>query len=68
MADVGYCKQQDLVEVGRAAGYTTELITIEVGSREILGLSDLCDLMSALNCSQNNAANLCLAVIGATLL
>ena len=29
-------KYQDLVEAGRAAGFKTELITVEVGSRGML--------------------------------
>ena len=33
-------KYHDLVEAGRAAGYKTELITVEVGSRGMLGSSD----------------------------
>ena len=30
-------KYHDLVEAGRAAGYKTDLITVEVGSRGMLG-------------------------------
>lgn len=71
VADSQHHKQannQDLVEAGRAAGYTTELITIEVGSWGMLSTSDLCELTSALNHSQKDTANLYSAVIHATLL
>ena len=63
-----HAKYQDLVEAGRAAGYRTELITIEVGSREMLSHSDLELLAEAIGSTQKDIANLCLTVIRTTLL
>ena len=37
-------KYHDLVEAGRAAGYKSELITVEVGSRGMVGVSDFAAL------------------------
>ena len=63
-----HAKYQDLVEAGRAAGYRTELITIEVGSRGMLSHSDLELLAEAIGSTQKDIANLCLTVIRTTLL
>ena len=60
-------KYQDLVEAGRAAGYKTEL-TVEVGSRGILGFSDLEPLAAAISCSRKDIETLCLIIIRTTLL
>ena len=49
-------KYQDLVDAGKAAGYKTELLTVEVGSRGMLGSS------------RRDIATLCLSVIRTTLL
>ena len=42
-------KYHDLVEAGRAVGYKTELLTIEVGSTGMLGVSDF-DAMESRQC------------------
>ena len=61
-------KYQDLVEAGRAAGYKTELITVEVGSRGMLDTSDLEPLAAAISCHHKDIQSLCLSVIRTTLL
>ena len=66
--DLKRAKYQDLVEAGRAAGYRTELITVEVGSRGMLGSSDLGPLAAAINCNRKDIETLCLIVIRTTLL
>ena len=40
-------KYQDLVDAGKAAGCKTELLTVEVGSRGMLGIRDLEPLTAA---------------------
>ena len=61
-------KYQDLVEANRAAGYTTELITVEVGSRELVDASSFRPLARVLNVSHKDISNLCIANIRTTLL
>ena len=61
-------KYQDLVEAGRAAGYKTELITVEVGSRGMLDPSDLEPLAAAISCHHKDIRSLYLFVIRTTLL
>lgn len=61
-------KYQDLLEAGRAAGYKTELLTVEVGSRGMLASSDLEPLSTAIDCSHAAIESLCLLVIRSTLL
>ena len=61
-------KYYDLVEAGREVGYSTELITIEVGSRGMLCAADFDTLRVAINASQKEATALCLEVIRTTLL
>ena len=61
-------KYRDLVEAGRAAGYKTELLTVEVGCRGMLGSSDLEPLAAAINCPRSDIESLCLLVIWTTLL
>ena len=61
-------KYHDLVEAGRAAGYKTTLITIEVWSRGMLAVSDFDDLRAAIHTSLKTATTLCLDVIRTTLL
>jgi hypothetical protein len=61
-------KYQDLVEAGRAAGYRTELITVEVGSRGMLGSSDSDPLAAAISCPRKDIETLCGIVIRTTLL
>ena len=61
-------KYQDLVEAGRAAGFKTELITVEVGSRGMMDPSDLEPLAAAINCHHKDIETLCLSVIRTTIL
>ena len=61
-------KYQDLLEAGRAAGYKTELLTIEVGSRGMLTPSELDCLLPALDCPRVAIESLCSSAIRATLL
>ena len=58
-------KYHDLVEAGRAAGYKTTLITIEVGSRGMLAASDF---DTAIRTSLKSTTTLCLDIIRTTLL
>ena len=58
-------KYQDMVETDRAAGYKTELITVEVGSRRMLGDSHFDNLRAA---SRKEMGDLCLQVIRTTVL
>ena len=68
MAERKRAKYQDLVEAGRAAGYKTELITVEVGSQGMLDPSDLEPLAAAINCQHKDIETLCLSVIRTTIL
>ena len=61
-------KYQDLVVAGKAAGYTTELLTVEVGSRGMLGIRDLEPLATAVSSSCRDVTTLSLSVIRTTLL
>ena len=61
-------KYHDLVEVGRAAGYKTELITVEVGSRGMLGDSDLDALRDAMDATRKEFTGLCLLAIRTAIL
>jgi hypothetical protein len=61
-------KYQDLVEGGKAAGYRSELITIEVGSQGMMGIGDFDSLRAAVNASRKATANLCVEVTRSTLL
>ena len=61
-------KYHDLVEAGRAARYNTELITVEVGSRGMLGDSDFEALKKAINASHKEISNLCLLIIQSSIL
>ena len=56
-------KYHDLVEARKAAGYKTELLTVEVGCRGMLGSSDLKPLAAAVKCPRSNIESLCLSVI-----
>ena len=61
-------KYHDLEEAGRVAGYKTELISIEVGSREMVCSADFEILKAAVNATEKDVTNLCLEVIRTTLL
>ena len=61
-------KYHDLVEPGRDAGYRTELITIEVGSRRMLCANDFDALRAAIHAPLKAVTTLCLEVIHTTLL
>ena len=58
----------NLEEAGRVAGYKTELITIEVGSRGMVCSADFEILKAAVNATGKDVTNLCLEVIRTTLL
>ena len=71
MEDVQQRKQskyQDLVEASRAAGYTTELIRVEVGSRGLVDASSSRPLARVLNVSHKDISNFFIAIIQTTLL
>ena len=61
-------KYYDLVEAGKAAGYRTELITVEVGSRGMLGVSDLDDLREAIDATRKDFSTLTLQIIRTAIL
>ena len=61
-------KYQDLVEAGQAAGYRTELITIEVGSRGMLSANDFDVIKSAVSATHKEVTSLVEALIRTTLL
>ena len=42
-------KYHNLVEAGRAVGYKTELLKVEIGSRGMLGVSDFDAMKKAIN-------------------
>ena len=56
-------KYHDLVEVGRAVGYKAELITMEVGSRGMLGDSDLDALREAIDAPRKKFTGVCILAI-----
>ena len=61
-------KYYDLVVAGRAAGYRTELITVEVGSRGMLGISDLDELREAIDATRKDFSTLSLQIIRTAIL
>ena len=61
-------KYHDLVEAGRAAGYKTQFITMEVGSRGMLGDSDLDALRNAIDATRKEFTGLCLLAIRTAIL
>ena len=61
-------KYLDLVEAGRAAGYKTSLITLEVGSRGMLGEDDMTQLKEAFDAPTKEFTSLCLRAIRAAIL
>ena len=61
-------KYYDLMEAGRATGYRYELITVEVGSRGMLSVTDLEQLQAAVDASRRDIVNLCLTIIRTTIL
>ena len=66
VADAGVRKRgkyYDLVEAGRAAGYRTELITVEVGSRGMLGDSDFDDLREVIHATRKEFTALSILMI-----
>ena len=56
-------KYHNLVEVGRAVGYKAELITMEVGSRGMLGDSDLHALREATDTPREKFTDVCILAI-----
>ena len=61
-------KYLDLVEAGRAAGYKTSFITLEVGSRGMLGEDDMIQLKEAFDAPAKEFTSLCLHAIRAAIL
>ena len=61
-------KYHDLVMAGRAAGYRVRLITLEVGSRGMLGDEFINDLKVAFNAPRKEFTVLGLQIIRATIL
>ena len=61
-------KYHDLEEADRVAGYKTELISIEVGSRVMVCSADFEILKVAVSATEKDITNLCLEVIRTTLL
>ena len=61
-------KYQDMVETDRAAEYKTELITVKVGSRRMLGDSHFDNIRAAIDTSWKEMGDLCLQVIRTTIL
>ena len=60
-------KYHNLVEAGRAAGYRSHLITVEVGFQGMLGESDLAALREASDAPRKAFTDLFLHVIRATI-
>ena len=61
-------KYHDLVVAGRAAGYRVRLITLEVGSRGMLGDAIINDLREAIDAPRREFSILCLQINRATIL
>ena len=61
-------KYHDLVEAGRAERFKAELLTIEVGSRGMLGVSDFDAMKKAINASRKDYTDLCLQTIRTAIL
>ena len=61
-------KYFDLVEAGRAAGYKTELITVEVGSRGMLDVSNFDALREVIKTSMKEFTSLTLLTIRTAIL
>ena len=61
-------KHQDLVEAGCAAGFSTKLITVEIGSIGMVDDSTFAMLRSVLKASQKDLSSLCMTVIRTTIL
>ena len=61
-------KYHDLVVAGRAAGYRVRLITLEVGSRGMLGDTIVNDLREAIYAPRREFTALCDQIIKATIL
>lgn len=56
-------KYHHLVEAGRAAGYRSKLITVEVGSRGMLGNADFDELKQAVKAPRKDFTDLSLKII-----
>ena len=68
VADARVTKYFDLVEAGRAAGYKTELITVEVGSRGMLDASNFNALREVIKASMKEFTSLTLLTIRTAIL
>ena len=61
-------KYHDLVEAGLAAGYRSQLITVEVGSRGMVDVSDFTALRNALDASKKEFSAMTTQVIRTAIL
>ena len=61
-------KYQDLVQAVQAAGYSTQLLTLEVCSRGMLDVEDLEKIRSSIGTTKRETTELCLSIIWVTLL
>ena len=61
-------KYQDLVEAGQASGYSSRLLTLEVGSRGMVDTNDFHGLAQALRVPKKDMLPLCQSVIRTTIL
>ena len=62
-----HSKYLDLVEAGRTAGFQCELVTLEVGSRGMLSLTDLEPLQQAIEATRKEVADLFIQLICTTI-
>ena len=60
-------KYQDLVQAVQAAGYSTQLLTLDVGSRGMLDVEDLEKIRSSIGATKKETTELCLSIIWVTL-
>ena len=61
-------KYHDLVVAGKAAGYATRLITLEVGSRGMVDIADFAGLQEAVHAQERDYIALCQQTIRAVIL
>ena len=61
-------KYQDLVQAVQGAGYSTQLLTLEVGSRGMLDIEHLEKIQSSIGATKKETTELCLSIIRVTVL
>ena len=61
-------KYQDLVQAVQAAGYSTQLLTLEVSSKGMLDVEDLEKIRSSIGATKKETTELCLSIIWVTFL